>query len=57
MLALVPSLQRFGFITGVAISFAFLASVLLLPSLLVLYSRFGGEPESETEPGTTAPNE
>ena len=39
MLALVPSLQRFGFITAVAISYAFLASVLVLPSMLVLWSR------------------
>ena len=49
MLALVPSLQRFGFITGVAITFAFLGSVLVLPSLLVLYVRFGGDPVSRTE--------
>ena len=42
VLALVPSLQRFGFITAVAITYAFLASVLVLPSLLVLWERFGG---------------
>ena len=44
MLALVPSLQRFGFITAIAISYAFLASVLVLPSLLVLWSNVRGEP-------------
>jgi predicted RND superfamily exporter protein len=43
VLALVPSLQRFGFITAIAITYAFLASVLVLPSLLVLWERFGGE--------------
>ncbi|WP_181685782.1 efflux RND transporter permease subunit [Halorhabdus salina] len=40
MLALVPSLQRFGFVTATAIAYAFLASVLVLPSLLVLWSRY-----------------
>jgi predicted RND superfamily exporter protein len=39
MLALVPSLQRFGFVTATAILYAFLASVLVLPSLLAIWSR------------------
>jgi len=39
MVALVPSLQRFGFITSLAIGFAFLASVLVLPSLLVVWTQ------------------
>ncbi|QDX41070.1 RND family transporter [Salarchaeum sp. JOR-1] len=39
-LALVPSLQRFGFVTSVAIAYAFLASVLVLPSLLVAWTRY-----------------
>jgi len=43
VLALVPSLQRFGFITAVAITYAFLASVLVLPSLLTVWERLGGE--------------
>lgn len=42
MLALVPSLQRFGFLTAVAIVYAFLASVLVLPGLLVLWDRSVG---------------
>ncbi|WP_254763975.1 efflux RND transporter permease subunit [Natrinema marinum] len=42
MLALVPSLQRFGFVTSVAIGYAFLASVLVLPSLLAVWVRFSG---------------
>ncbi|GAB7093317.1 hypothetical protein JCM30237_04690 [Halolamina litorea] len=50
MLALVPSLQRFGFITAIAITYAFLASVLVLPSLLVLWSRVRGEDEVSAEP-------
>ncbi|NHX36169.1 MULTISPECIES: efflux RND transporter permease subunit [Halolamina] len=41
-LALVPSLQRFGFITAVAITYAFLASVLVLPSLLTVWERLDG---------------
>ncbi len=44
-LALVPSLRRFGFVTATAIGYAFVASVLVLPSLLVLWERFmGGDP-------------
>ncbi|QLD88221.1 MMPL family transporter [Natronomonas salina] len=39
VLALVPSLQRFGFVTSIAIGYAFLASILVLPSLLVLWVR------------------
>ncbi|NHN43315.1 MMPL family transporter [Halorubellus sp. JP-L1] len=39
LLALVPSLQRFGFVTATAIAYAFVASVLVLPSLLVLWTR------------------
>ncbi|MFC6720743.1 MMPL family transporter [Halobacteriaceae archaeon SHR40] len=35
----VPSLQRFGVVTGLAISFAFLASITVLPGLLVLLSK------------------
>jgi predicted RND superfamily exporter protein len=46
--ALVPSLQRFGLVTGSAIVYAFVASVVVLPSLLVLWDRVGseGSPES-----------
>ena len=40
MLALVPSLQRFGFVTATAIMFAFVASVVVLPSMLVLWTRY-----------------
>ncbi|PSP77111.1 transporter [Halobacteriales archaeon QS_1_68_20] len=41
-LALVPSLQRFGIVTGTTIVFAFVASVLVLPSLLTLWWRYRG---------------
>jgi predicted RND superfamily exporter protein len=39
LFALVPSLQRFGLVTSTAIVYAFLASVVVLPSLLVLWDR------------------
>jgi len=53
MLALVPSLQRFGFVTSVAITYAFLASVLVLPSLLTLWTRFAdGESDDATDVST-----
>jgi predicted RND superfamily exporter protein len=37
--ALSPPLQRFGIVTGLAILFAFVAVVTMLPSLLVLRER------------------
>ena len=37
-----PALQQFGFITAMSIVYAFLASVLVLPTLLVLWTRFFG---------------
>ncbi|MFC5972295.1 RND family transporter [Halomarina salina] len=41
--ALVPSLERFGLVTGSAIAYAFVASVVVLPSLLVLWDRVTSE--------------
>jgi len=40
LLALVPSLQRFGLVTSLAIAYSFVASVIVLPSLLVLWDRY-----------------
>ncbi|MFB6188719.1 MAG: MMPL family transporter [Halapricum sp.] len=57
--ALLPPLQQFGIITGLTIIYAFLASVLVLPSLLVVWTRYFGpaekldvEPPSATGEGT-----
>jgi len=56
--ALVPSLQRFGLVTSTAIVYAFLASVVVLPSLLVLWDRYlGGElsgHETDVDPDADA---
>jgi predicted RND superfamily exporter protein len=41
-IAILPILQQFGIITGLTIIYAFLASVLVLPSLLVIWTRYGG---------------
>jgi len=41
--ALSPPLQRFGIVTGLAIIFAFVAVVLMLPGLLVIRERLLGE--------------
>jgi len=49
-LALVPQLQRFGLVTGITVVYAFGASVLVLPSLLVLWERAGGAPAAAGEP-------
>ena len=38
--AILPSLQQFGLITAITIIYAFLGSVFLLPSLLVLWTRY-----------------
>ncbi|WP_232701566.1 efflux RND transporter permease subunit [Halobacterium wangiae] len=40
--ALVPSLRRFGAVTSATIVFAFVASVVVLPSLLTLWHRYRG---------------
>jgi predicted RND superfamily exporter protein len=40
--AILPVLEQFGIITGLTIVYAFLASVLVLPSMLVLWTRYLG---------------
>jgi predicted RND superfamily exporter protein len=53
-LAILPILQQFGIITGLTIIYAFLASVLVLPSLLVIWTRYLGPsgyfPDEEPQP-------
>jgi hydrophobe/amphiphile efflux-3 (HAE3) family protein len=44
--AFFPVLQQFGTITAIMIVYAFLASVLVLPSMLVLWARYVGPGES-----------
>jgi len=39
MLTIIPSLQRFGFVTAVVTSYALLATLVVLPALLVLWDR------------------
>ncbi|WP_236608597.1 RND family transporter [Salinarchaeum sp. Harcht-Bsk1] len=46
--AFLPALQQFGLITAVSIGFAFLATVAVLPSLLVIWTRYLG-PEWASE--------
>ncbi|MFC6952795.1 MMPL family transporter [Halorubellus litoreus] len=49
--AIFPALQQFGVITGMTIIYAFLASVLVLPSLLVVWVKyFGPEADFSAEP-------
>ncbi|WP_460921685.1 efflux RND transporter permease subunit [Salinarchaeum chitinilyticum] len=47
--AFLPVLQQFGLITATSIGFAFLASVAVLPSLLVVWTRFLGPEWARTE--------
>jgi predicted RND superfamily exporter protein len=53
-IAILPILQQFGIITGLTIIYAFLASVFVLPSLLVLWTRYLGPsgyfPEDTEQP-------
>ncbi|AFO56110.1 RND family transporter [Natrinema sp. J7-2] len=55
-LAILPALQQFGIITALTITYAFLASVVVLPALLVLWTRYFGPDvsfdPSELQPGT-----
>ncbi|UPV99742.1 MMPL family transporter [Halorussus gelatinilyticus] len=52
--AILPALQQFGIITGLTIIYAFLASVLVLPSLLALWTRYLGPDEAtDTDPSST----
>ena len=61
-LAILPVLQQFGIITGLTIIYAFLASVVVLPTLLVLWTRYLGPtdvsfavPGSEDDTSERAP--
>ncbi|SEV86774.1 hypothetical protein SAMN04487945_0001, partial [Halobacterium jilantaiense] len=45
---ILPPLQQFGIITGLTIIYAFLASVLVLPSLLVIWTRYLGPSVDES---------
>ena len=56
-LAILPALQQFGIITGLTIIYAFLASLLVLPSLLVLWTRYLGPSEhfSDADTGEQQP--
>ncbi|WP_254764418.1 MMPL family transporter [Natrinema marinum] len=47
--AILPALQQFGIITALTITYAFLASVVVLPALLVLWTRYFG-PEVSFDP-------
>ncbi|WP_121743536.1 efflux RND transporter permease subunit [Natronorubrum halophilum] len=54
--AILPPLQQFGIITGMTIIYAFLASVLVLPSLLVVWTKYLGPDVSFDAPSSsTAP--
>lgn len=52
LVAILPFLQSFGLITALTIVFAFLASVFVLPSLLVVWARFMGH-DTVTEQSDT----
>ncbi|WP_327052009.1 MMPL family transporter [Halomicrococcus gelatinilyticus] len=57
--AILPTLQQFGIITGLTIVYAFLASVFVLPSLLVVWTRYlgpGARGTVDTKATETAPS-
>ena len=51
LFAILPPLQQFGLITGLTILYAFLGSVFVLPSFLVLWTRYLGPPGLGTDTG------
>ncbi|WP_339106068.1 MMPL family transporter [Haloterrigena salinisoli] len=51
--AILPPLQQFGIITGMTIVYAFLASVLVLPSLLVVWTKYFGPDVSFDAPSSS----
>ncbi|AEH37062.1 efflux RND transporter permease subunit [Halopiger xanaduensis] len=53
--AILPALQQFGIITALTITYAFLASVVVLPSLLVLWTRYLGPDVSFDPSGSSGP--
>ncbi|MEF8773719.1 MAG: MMPL family transporter, partial [Halobacteriales archaeon] len=50
LVAILPFLQSFGLITALTIVYAFLASVFVLPSLLVVWARVSGVAETRAAP-------
>ncbi|WIV67205.1 MMPL family transporter [Natrialbaceae archaeon AArc-T1-2] len=52
-LAILPVLRQFGIITGLTIIYAFLASVFVLPTLLILWTRYLGPEVSFEVPEAT----
>ncbi|SEV86165.1 efflux RND transporter permease subunit [Natrinema salifodinae] len=53
--AILPALQQFGIITALTITYAFLASVVVLPALLVLWTRYFGPEVSFDPSGASGP--
>ncbi|MFA9426311.1 MMPL family transporter [Natronorubrum sp. A-ect3] len=51
--AILPVLRQFGIITGLTITYAFLASVVVLPTLLVFWTRYFGPDVSFAMSGAT----
>ncbi|ELY52035.1 hypothetical protein C493_16781 [Natronolimnohabitans innermongolicus JCM 12255] len=52
--AILPALQQFGIITGLTITYSFLASVVVLPTLLILWTRYFGPDVSFDTSGVTS---
>ncbi|SNZ05986.1 Predicted exporter protein, RND superfamily [Natronoarchaeum philippinense] len=53
--SIMPPLQQFGIITGMTIIYAFVASVVVLPSLLVVWTRYFGPAETLDASGEETP--
>jgi len=53
--AFLPALQQFGIITAISIGYAFIASVAVLPSLLVVWTRYLGPEWARTELSGASP--
>jgi predicted RND superfamily exporter protein len=59
VLAITPILGQFGLLTGLSILYSFLASIVVLPSVLVVWARLtgrGGTPSSTSSPADATPS-
>jgi hypothetical protein len=59
VLAITPVLGQFGLLTGLSILYSFLASIVVLPSTLVVWARLtgrGGTPTDASSPADATPS-
>jgi predicted RND superfamily exporter protein len=56
VLSVFPAIGQFGILTGLSVIYAFVASLLVLPSALVVWARLFGGGGTTVESGDTPPS-